>query len=105
GRDRKAADQIDDESADRKGGAEALRGPQGDQISRCGAGGAGQTNPDESFHVASPLGRRGVRRDTPTATRRSHWPSRKRRFRRTPPPNETDPSLTTSRDRVNLCAS
>ena len=55
-RDREAANQIDDERAVGEGAAEPLSRPDGDQVASTSAGGAGQADPNESFHVASPLG-------------------------------------------------
>jgi PII-like signaling protein len=81
----KTPNEVDDERAEREGAAEALSGPQRDQVPGTRTGRASQTNPDEPFHVASPLGAaaRGVHsHGCPVGVIGRH----RRRYRRTPPP-------------------
>jgi hypothetical protein len=56
GRDSEAAEKVDDERPVRKGATETLRRPEGYKVAGTSTGGAGQADPEESFHVASPRG-------------------------------------------------
>jgi hypothetical protein len=50
-----AAQQVDDESADRKRTSEALSRPESDEIAGASTGRSSETNPQESFHADGSL--------------------------------------------------